>query len=337
MVRRLLFSLLAFILLTALGNTAQAQSFSDVPQDHPAHDAIEALKEAGILQGYPDGTFKPEKSVNRAEAVKIITAPLLTEDQLSQARTSVYSDVPEGAWFLPYVEWARKAFKIIDGPPETTAFHGERTVILAEFLKMLELANGIDPQSAYANIKLPLANDVTNAQEWYYPYLRYALSASMLTVDQEGKLHPGKELTRANTALLLYHFLLYQQQGRTQDLLDQAERNISLTLRSWDQGLIEEAEYASARALLAARGAHASRDEPVTKGVVKIAEAFRSLVRGYRAGVNEDYAESERLAGEAWNYCGVATEHSPGLEPLAKEIRNIAKAMAESARRLQGE
>ena len=332
MIFRTLFSLFLSLLVLLPGSRVHARSFSDVPKQHPAYEAVEALKEAGVLRGYDDGTFRPGESVNRAEAVKIIVAPLLNNDQLAQAKTSVYKDVPDGVWYLPYIEWARQAFKIIDGPPSKLLFHGGKQVLLVEFLKMLELANGIDPTVMYAEIQLPLSNDVANVSEWYYPYMRYAFSASMLAIDEQGRFHPGRDLTRADTALLLYHFLAYQQQGRTQHLLDQAERNISLTLQAWDQGLIQEAEYASARALLAARGAHTSRSEPVTKGAVKIAEAFRSLVRGYRAGVDEEYTESERLAGEAWHYSNEATQHSPDLTSLAEQIRTIAKTMADSAR-----
>jgi hypothetical protein len=312
------------------------QSFSDVPADHAAYEAIEALKSIGVLTGYPDGTFKPAKLVNRAEAVKIITAPLLTQEQLSQAKDTVFSDVPVGSWYLPYVEWARQVFKIIDGPPAKTAFLGENPVILVEFLKMLELANEVDPLTSYQEVNLPLANDVTDVEQWYYPYMRYAFTASLLSVDEEGKIKPGKQLTRADTALLLYNFLLNKQGDRTQSLLAQAEQNIQVTLQAWDQGFIDEAQYASARALLTARGAHASKpDEPVTQGAVKTAEAFRSLVRGYTAGANKDYKEAERLAGEAWNLADEAVKRSGNLSPLAEQIKTIAKSLAESARDLQ--
>ena len=308
---------------------SHAQSFSDVSESHPAYEAIEALKDAGVLQGYDDGTFKPSKSVNRAEAVKMIAAPLLTVDLLAQAKTTVYDDVPEGVWYLPYIEWARQVFEFIDGPPKKTSFYGGNTVILVEFLKMLQLANGVDPNNFNAEVRLPLANDVTNVDEWYYPYMRYALSASMLSVDEEVRLYPGKNLTRADTAMLLYHFLLYQRQGRTQELLNQTESNIGITLQAWGQGLPSEAEYASARALLTARGAHVNKpDDPVTNSALTVATAFRSLVRGYRAGIDKDYAEAERLAGEAWDLADQVEV------PIAEQIRTLSKTMAESAREL---
>jgi hypothetical protein len=326
------------LLFTVATSARAARSFSDVPESHPAFAAIEALKNANILSGYPDGTFKPDKLVNRAEAVKIITAPLLSADHIKRATSTVYADVSPDAWYLPYVEWARQAFKIIDGPPRKTAFEGERPVILAEFLKMAEIANGVDPLSAYGNITLPLSNDVTNAADWYYPYMRYALSSSMLGVDQEGKLNPSHQLTRADTALLLYNLLAYKQKQRTQMLLDASERNMIVILQAWGKGAIDEAEYAAARGLLTAYGAHSSHpDEPATKGAVKVAEAFHALVQGYRAGTSKEYPLAVEKAKQAWILSDQAVAQYPDIRSLADQIKAVAKTVADSARTLMDE
>ena len=58
----------------------------DLPQDKPveafkdaakisdwAKDSVEYLTKAGILNGYPDGTFQPQGNATRAEAAKIIS------------------------------------------------------------------------------------------------------------------------------------------------------------------------------------------------------------------------------------------------------------------------
>ena len=44
----------------------------DVPFVHWAYDAVQKLVDVGVIQGYPDGTFKPGQTVNRAEFLKII-------------------------------------------------------------------------------------------------------------------------------------------------------------------------------------------------------------------------------------------------------------------------
>src|SRR3989338_966340 len=48
------------------------ENFPDVRENYYAAVAIRALSAAGVLGGYPDGTFKPRRSVNRAELLKII-------------------------------------------------------------------------------------------------------------------------------------------------------------------------------------------------------------------------------------------------------------------------
>lgn len=313
---------------------AQESTFSDLPKDHFAYEAVMFLKSEGIISGYDDGTFKPEKSVNRAEALKLIVAPLITEDQLNEAKkaNTVYNDINNDDWYKPYVELARIA-GIIDGPPEKEAFNGGNTVIRVEFMKMVEEAFGAEPTKSFSEILLPLSGDVSNTSEWYYPYLRYGITSSMVMISNEGTLTPGKQLTRAETAVLLYRYIMYKQGRRTQALLSEAENEILITLSFLEQNNIAEAEYASARALLAARGAHAAKpDESIVQGAVKITEAFRAVVRAYRAGVDENFEETVRLAGEAWNLADRAREKMltsvalPNKYKLSRRTWQIAHA-----------
>lgn len=47
--------------------------FIDVPETHWAYQAIEALAEMGIINGYEDGSFQPNNPVTRAEVAAIIS------------------------------------------------------------------------------------------------------------------------------------------------------------------------------------------------------------------------------------------------------------------------
>lgn len=47
--------------------------FTDVPKSSKYYGAIAALSEAGIINGYPDGTFKPENTLTRSQIAKILT------------------------------------------------------------------------------------------------------------------------------------------------------------------------------------------------------------------------------------------------------------------------
>ncbi len=81
----------------------RAQVFSDVPNNHKYSEAIKYLKNNKIVNGYPDGSFKPEGTLNRAEAVKI----LLEGNNISTFRGETqFPDVLESSWFYKYVTTA---------------------------------------------------------------------------------------------------------------------------------------------------------------------------------------------------------------------------------------
>ena len=95
--------------------------FNDVFSDSPYFTALTYLKDNGIVSGYPDGTFKPDNEVNRAELAKIIVGAFFTSDDItncmahyaSQSATTVdlFTDVSVNflsaygppAWYLDYV------------------------------------------------------------------------------------------------------------------------------------------------------------------------------------------------------------------------------------------
>jgi len=321
------------LMITVSQAHAQEQSFSDVPSSHFAFQAVEFLKENGVLSGYPDGTFQPDKTVNRAEATKIVVAPLLNPDVDLTGFTSVYDDVSNNDWYMPYVEIARSKLGIVDGPPKTTVFNGGRPVNKVEFLKILLLAQGEKPTEMYSEITMPLSLDVTNPDEWYYPYMRSALAASMTMVGEDGFLHPAKPLSRGEVAVLLHRYLMYKQGRRTQALLSETESEIINTVRLMEDKDINNASFAAGRAVVVSRGALTSRpDESIVKGAVKTAEGFHKLTQGYVAGLAGQFDTAIALAQEAWGLAERAKEFSPELNTLAAQMQEMASTMAGSLR-----
>ena len=66
----------ALLLVLVSFSTAMAGTFSDVPANHWAYDAIEKLQSKGILLGYIDGTFKGDKTLSRY-TMAMLTAKML--------------------------------------------------------------------------------------------------------------------------------------------------------------------------------------------------------------------------------------------------------------------
>lgn len=74
--------------------------FSDI-EGHWAEASIKKAYESGIVNGYEDGSFKPDKTVSRAEFAKIITTAFNLDKRTS---LDEYEDLEKSQWYYPYVE-----------------------------------------------------------------------------------------------------------------------------------------------------------------------------------------------------------------------------------------
>ncbi len=75
-------------------------AFSDI-SGHWAEKQIERIADKGIISGYPDGTFKPDAPITRAEFAKIASVAFNLE---GKAPLSVFNDLDSNAWYYPYIE-----------------------------------------------------------------------------------------------------------------------------------------------------------------------------------------------------------------------------------------
>ncbi|MCD1261739.1 S-layer homology domain-containing protein [Paenibacillus athensensis] len=83
----------------------EQSSFVDVAASHWASPAIEAAHRAQIVDGYPDGTYKPNGQLTRAEAVAIVNR-LLNRGPLYGVFSPHWPDVPASHWAYGQIEEA---------------------------------------------------------------------------------------------------------------------------------------------------------------------------------------------------------------------------------------
>ena len=74
---------IAAVLALTAGASYAANPFSDVSQDDWAFEAVSDLSVQGVVEGYPDGTFKGERNMTRYELAQIVARMLAKEDQLN--------------------------------------------------------------------------------------------------------------------------------------------------------------------------------------------------------------------------------------------------------------
>ncbi|MBD3328125.1 hypothetical protein GF340_02355, partial [Candidatus Peregrinibacteria bacterium] len=86
-------------------NETTPTNFTDINNNAWYAKYVRTAYHEGWIEGYPDGTFKPENTINQVEALKIIG-----EVQNWQTATSFerpFSDVPFTAWYAPFVTYAK--------------------------------------------------------------------------------------------------------------------------------------------------------------------------------------------------------------------------------------
>jgi hypothetical protein len=165
------------------GNTCAG--FTDVPKDSPNCAALSYVKDQGIFTGYPDGTFKPDQVINRAETVKVMTEGFKLNMLADPSDKLGFSDVILHEWYMPYLATA-KAGNIIQGYPDGT-FKPDQTVNYVELIKMFF-------ETADVNFL-----STSNTGAWYQKYLAYAKDNGYLTYTD---LTSG--MKRSDVATLFY-------------------------------------------------------------------------------------------------------------------------------------
>ena len=141
---------LALVLAFACAFTmfAGAASYSD-KADIKATTAVDMLSSLGVIQGYEDGSFKPNTTVTRAQMAKMIFTIMNGGNDNANAYASLptkFTDLPTAAWAQGYVRYLQNT-GIIAGK-SATKFAPNDTVTGLEAAKMVLVAAGYNAQKA---------------------------------------------------------------------------------------------------------------------------------------------------------------------------------------------
>lgn len=132
------------LIFLILSNQTVFASFSDVEADFHQYTSINWLQEQGVVEGYADGSFQPDKLVNRAEFLKMLYETIGME---GHNPTLPFPDVPEYEWYTKYVKEAYET-GVVQGYPDGT-FKPESTINLAEALKIIREAFFVEVDADY--------------------------------------------------------------------------------------------------------------------------------------------------------------------------------------------
>lgn len=174
--------------------------FPDVGDNHPFKAEIELLARASVVKGNPDGKFYPDKSVNRAEFLKMLyTATGRTPNAVS---SSCFSDVERGSWYESYVcDAASKQNAFVQGYSDGK-FRPASPVSRTEALKMVITVFGFSAPDITSNDQDIIKFVDVSVTAWYSKYIRAAYRIGILPIMSQGGAHfyPEQELLRGEAA-----------------------------------------------------------------------------------------------------------------------------------------
>lgn len=88
--------------------------FFDVPLYAWYAPYIKRAKDLGLINGYPDGTFKPDSPINRVEAIKMLMSAFQFDLETVGQRTDSFEDILTWEWYFPATNFALH-HRLIDG------------------------------------------------------------------------------------------------------------------------------------------------------------------------------------------------------------------------------
>lgn len=179
------------------GSTDTKKSFSDT-ENHWGKDYIAELAEKGIINGFDDGTFKPDISVTRAEFVTMVVKALGLE---TVDADESFSDVKKDSWFFAAVMTANKnglVNGVADGmfSPDSKISRQDAFVILSRAFK--------------DSLKAGEASDFAdneNISEYAKEAAELLSASGIVSGNEKNELRPKDETSRAEVAALISRIL----------------------------------------------------------------------------------------------------------------------------------
>ncbi|WP_248924750.1 S-layer homology domain-containing protein [Paenibacillus hamazuiensis] len=181
---------------------AEMPIFSDIA-GHKAGAEISAAAALGFIGGYPDGTFRPDANVTRAEFATMLIKALKPKVTVSGTEMT-FADLDQiGVWAISYVAEAVK-LEIINGYEDFT-FRPNANITHAEMIAMVIRASGLKTDNAQ---QTGLADDA-EIPGWAKPSVSKAMETGIIIVGglPDRKFSPQAMSTRAEAASAIVRML----------------------------------------------------------------------------------------------------------------------------------
>jgi len=225
-VKKILVSILLSLVSFSLAFAQDVNSvFLDISSSYKYFNSIKYLKDNQVINGYPDGTFRPNNTLKRAELAKIV---VLSSNIPSVAARNCFPDLDPSQWYAEYV-CAAKASGLVQGYFDGT-FKPSRDISRAEAIKIMAEAEDFDLDQNLTDVFLDVKID-----DWFYKYTNVSKTLGVLPFDS--LLNPALFITRAEFSEVYARSL---QLNLPTDSLDEEDKLINNSVNTPEASNVDE-------------------------------------------------------------------------------------------------
>jgi hypothetical protein len=182
---------------------AQARTFPDV-QNHWAQSFIEALAQRGVILGFPDGMFRPDDPVTRAQFAAMIRKAF---PRAPQRQGTQFVDVPQRYWGYDAIQAAYRT-GFLEGYPNNV-FRPEQNIPRVQVLVSLVTGLQLSPPTQVADILNRTYQDAGQIPNFAAPKVAAAtLNQLVVNYPNTALLNPSRNASRAEVAAFIYQALV---------------------------------------------------------------------------------------------------------------------------------
>lgn len=216
--RRVLALLMALTLVFAglvqasAEETASGRYFPDVPDGKWYTTPVNYLAEKEVVHGKNDGTYDPQGTVTRAEFV-VMLAGISGHDLSKSQKVETFSDVRAGSWYEPYVKWG--VHNRVIGGVGNNRFNPGGAITRQEIAAILWRFNKNVMGKVFPVYRRTYFKDRSSISSWAATEVTAVEGAGILNGYTDQTFRPKKNATRAETAQILYKYLISCKEYRS--------------------------------------------------------------------------------------------------------------------------
>lgn len=166
---------------------SSTNDFSDVSSDSWYNNAVSTMANAGVINGYEDGTFRPNAPITRAEFAAMAVR---FYGEVGDYETDSFNDI-SGTWARNYIN---RAYELgLVGGYDDGGFHPDANITRAETIKIINGVLERKPDAGHLHEDMKVWDDNSDEAAWYYADIQEATNSHTYDMGAEYETWTGIE------------------------------------------------------------------------------------------------------------------------------------------------